>query len=110
MFVTRRRYASALSQLREQRSLREAAERQNKVLEVNLDWLRAQYNQAQIERSALFQRVTGLSLPTMAIERARQISMTPDLNEMPSFEDPGDEEAGRLGIRHREDGSLVYGK
>jgi len=110
MFVARRRYINALSQLREQRSLREAAERQNKVLEVNLDWLRAQYNQAQIERSALFQRVTGLSLPTMAIERAKRGDMTPDFGAMPSFEDAGDEEAGRLGIRHAEDGTLQYTK
>lgn len=78
---------------------------QNKVLQTNLDWLRFRTNQLEKERAQLLFQVSGVKIPTP------EIQITPervDYNQLPSFEDVGDDEAARLGVSHNVDGTLRY--
>lgn len=63
---------------------------------VNLDWLRIQYNQLQLERTALMDKAYGIKVPTPELVRAQP--KAPSIDEMVmSFDDMGDELAKRLG-------------
>lgn len=62
---------------------------------INLDWLRVQFNQLQLERTALLEKAYNIKVPTPELV-AR--SKAPASLEDFSYEDMGDEMAKRLGL------------
>lgn len=79
--------------------------------DISIDWLRNRVNALEKERTILWQRASGIALPTPEIEISKPRTVQqPNYDFMPSFEDPGDEEAKALGIEHDDAGELVYKK
>lgn len=77
--------------------------------DITIDWMRHRINALEKERTILVQKVAGIALPTPEIVPTRPGTMTvPDFSSMPSFEDVGDTEAQRLGIRHDEYGVAEF--
>lgn len=93
----------------EQRGVSQALEKNLIALQTTMDWMRVRLSQLEHERALLVQHFMGISLPVPTIERTptkREQQMPLDV--MPSFEDVGDDEAGRLGITHNADGTVSY--
>ena len=63
---------------------------------VNLDWLRIQFNQLQMERAELLHKAHGIRVPVPELRRERSAA-PPSLEEF-SFEDIGDEVAAKIGL------------
>ena len=63
---------------------------------VNLDWLRVQFNQAQVERAELMSKVHGIKVPAPELG-TRRVPNRPSLEEF-SFDDIGDEVAAKIGL------------
>ncbi len=79
--------------------------------ELTIDWMRHRINALEKERAVLLSKVAGIHLPTPEIVPTRPGSLSElpvDFPSMPSFEDVGDDEARRLGIRHDEAGNAQY--
>ena len=87
-----------------------AIREQNKVLQVQLDFMRHRVNQLELERAMLLQKVSGIAIPVPElVPQAKQLDVRELLQAMPSFEDIGDNEAAKLGIRtDPSTGELVY--
>lgn len=62
---------------------------------VNLDWLRMQFNQLQLERTALVDKLYGLKVPTPELVTRPKL---PSTIEDFGYDDMGDEMAKRLGL------------
>ena len=90
--------------------IRQTYSEQNKVLQVNLDWLRVRVNQLEHERAQLLFNFTGVkvAVPEVVQQKVSEIHGTP-LNEA-LFADMGDDEAAKQGVDWAEDGSLLYKK
>lgn len=73
---------------------------QNRVLQVQLDFMRVQTNQLQKERAILLNQVAGIRIPIPEITSTRDMDSQDILAAMPSFEDMGDEAAAREGIQN----------
>ncbi len=79
--------------------------------DLTMDWLRHRVNALEKQNTVLLQKATGLAFATPEIVPTRPGTMTvPDFAHLPSFEDVGDDEAVRLGIRHTEDGEVSYSR
>lgn len=82
--------------------------------DITIDWMRHRVNALEKQNAVLMQKATGVAMPIPEIVPTRPGTlsqtpmMLPNLNELPSFEDVGDNEAARLGIMHDEDGTAVY--
>lgn len=77
--------------------------------DISIDWMRHRINALEKERTVLLAKAAGVHLPTPEIVPTRPGSMTvPDFATMPSFEDVGDVEAARLGIRHDDAGYAEF--
>ena len=63
---------------------------------VNLDWLRMQFNQLQLERTALVDKLYGIKVPTP--ELVTRLPKLPSTIEDFGYDDMGDEMAKRLGL------------
>lgn len=75
---------------------------QNKVLQTNMDWMRLRLTQMEKERAQLMFQLMGVKVPVPEIEQVRidlPGELQHPLNQMPSFEDVGDEEAHKLGYK-----------
>ena len=83
---------------------------QNKVLAVNLDWLRTRVNQLEHERAQLLWNYTGVKVAVPQIQQVDGVAGNHPLAEMPSFNDMGDAEAKRQGIEWDSEGRVVYSK
>lgn len=78
---------------------------------MTIDWMRHRINALEKERAILLNKVAGVHIPVPEIVPTRPGTLSrdlPDFDSLPSFEDVGDQEAARLGIKHAEDGSLNY--
>jgi hypothetical protein len=64
---------------------------------INLDWLRIQYNQVQMERAELMNKVYGIKTPVPELKKDRV--RPPSIEEF-NFDDIGDEVAAKLGLPH----------
>lgn len=64
---------------------------------VNLDWLRVQYNQVQLERAALMEKVYGIRTNVPQLQVSVPQATLPNLEDF-SFEDMGDDKARELGF------------
>lgn len=78
--------------------------------DITIDWMRHRINALEKQNAILMQKAAGIAFPVPEIVPTRPGSMSPDYTEMPSFEDVGDVEAARLGIKHDETGKLEYTK
>jgi hypothetical protein len=91
----------SVTKLREENAALKAANSQMETelvsTKVNLDWLRVQYNQVQLERAELMHKVNGIRVPVPELTRATRTPRGPSLEEF-SFEDIGDEVASKLGL------------
>ncbi len=91
----------SLTQIREENAVLRA---ENKRLgeeltnvKVNLDWLRVQYNQCQLERAELMSKVNGIRVPVPELAPKNRAPKSPLLEEF-NFDDIGDEAASKLGL------------
>lgn len=75
--------------------------------DVTIDWLRNRVNALEKEKSALLAK-EGIHLPVPEIQQSVPRTLEASFDAMPSFEDVGDLEAKRLGIKHDDEGVLVY--
>ena len=82
---------------------------QNKVLQVNLDWLRTRVNQLEHERAQLIFNYMGVKIAVPEIQTVKQDDVHP-LNAIPHFNDVGDDEAARMGIGWDQEGRVAYSK
>ncbi len=81
--------------------------------DITIDWMRHRINALEKERAILVQKAAGISLPTPEIVPTRPGTMTNpsmlvDFDSLPSFEDVGDSEAQRLGLKHDDLGFLEF--
>lgn len=103
MFTTTRRLLDENAALRAENVLLRT---QLAVSQNNFEWARIRLNQVEDERSSLFYRVAGVTIPAPRIERSGQQSMAetkPLIEELMSkisFNDMGDDEARRQGVEH----------
>jgi hypothetical protein len=67
---------------------------------VNLDWLRVQYNQVQLERVAMLEKTYNIRVPAPALQasKPKPPSGTPSIEEMSLFDDMGDAAAKLMGL------------
>lgn len=80
---------------------------QNKVLQVNLDWLRTRVSQLERERALMLYKFTGVKIETPEFQPVVAPDAADMLNAVNAmFQDVGDEQAARLGIEHLPDGTL----
>lgn len=79
--------------------------------DMTIDWMRHRVNALEKQNTILMGKATGLNFPIPEIVPARPGSISPlDFSSLPSFEDVGDDEAKRLGIKLDDDGHLEFGK
>lgn len=62
---------------------------------INLDWLRMQFNQLQLERTALLEKAYNIKVPTPELATRPKL---PDRIEDFSYEDMGDDMAKKFGL------------
>lgn len=75
---------------------------QLRAAQINSDFFRMQINSLQMERTELLRKAHGIIVPTPQIQTRMQIDPALDPNNF-SFEDLGDEVAGKLGLPVYED-------
>lgn len=109
MWISRDEYTRIIAELAtaigENKILREA----NAAHKTTLDWARVRLTQVEHERNQLLFNFTGVKVLTPTIEEAPPPTMSRlqnSIDQMPTFEDVGDEEAARLGLSWRGDGSV----
>lgn len=78
--------------------------------DITIDWMRHRINALEKQNTILMQKAMGVAFPVPEIVPTRPNSISPDYLEMPSFEDLGDAEAARLGIKVNDAGTLEYTK
>lgn len=78
--------------------------------DITIDWMRHRINALEKQNAILMQKAMGVAFPVPEIVPTRPNSISPDYLEMPSFEDLGDAEAARLGIKVNDAGTLEYTK
>lgn len=88
--------------------------------EMTADWMRHRINALEKERAVLMRSTTQLSFPVPEIEALAPHARTsvfsnvktdnnmPGFDALPSFEDVGEELAAKMGITHKDDGTLEY--
>ena len=98
--VTASRMTAAANELRAQKAKDD----------LHIDWLRHRVNALEKVNAQLLTKVTGVAFPVPEIVANRPGTMTlpPEFDTMPSFEDVGDEEATRLGLTLDDHGQLQY--
>lgn len=81
--------------------------------DITIDWMRHRINALEKQNAILLQKAAGVTVPVPEIVPTRPGTIAGeglDMQTMPSFEDVGDAEAERLGIKHDEEGVLVFTK
>lgn len=77
--------------------------------DMTIDWMRHRINALEKQNAILLQKAAGVIMPVPEIVPTRPGSMSvTDFAPMASFEDIGDEEATRLGIRADDFGFLEF--
>lgn len=81
--------------------------------DMTIDWMRHRVNALEKLNAILLGKAAGVHIPIPEIVPTRpgSISNLPlDMSFSPSFEDPGDSEAARLGIHNDDAGEVTYTK
>jgi hypothetical protein len=79
--------------------------------DLNIDWLRHRVNALEKQNALMLAKVAGIHVPVPEIVPTRPGTVTPlpaGFDHLPSFEDVGDDEAARLGVRHDDLGFLDF--
>lgn len=78
--------------------------------DLHIDWLRHRVNALEKQNAQLLMKVTGVpfAIPEIVANRPGTMTLPPEFDTMPSFEDVGDVEADRLGLALDENGQLLY--
>jgi len=84
---------------------------QNRAWQVTNDWLRVRLSQVEMQYAQMLYNYTGVKVNVPLIERAPEPATNPAdmarlLQAMPSFDEVGDVEAGKLGGDWNSDGSI----
>ena len=91
----------SVDDLREQlaaiKAERDLLKDQLRVAQVNLDWLRLNYNTLQMERSALLQKTYGIAVPVPQVQRKIEMDPAFDPSNF-TLDDLGDDVAKKLGL------------
>ena len=109
MWINRKTFDEILHERSQYQGVAQALEQQNRVLQVNLDWLRTRVNQLEHERAQLIFNYMGVKIAVPEIQTVKQDDVHP-LNAIPHFNDVGDAEANRLGIGWDQEGRVAYSK
>ena len=109
MWITRETFTDLLNDKFDAEGEARTLAEQNKVLQVNLDWLRTRVNQLEHERAQLIFNYMGVKIAVPEIQTVKQDDVHP-LNAIPHFNDVGDAEANRLGIGWDQEGRVAYSK
>lgn len=80
---------------------------QNSVLQTTMDWQRVRINQLELERAQMFFHYAGVKLPVPQVEVEEKLDDNP-LNQIPDFNDVGDDMAVKLGVGWDENGNVTY--
>lgn len=99
--------------LRDLQGAHRAVREQKAKDDLTIDWMRHRVNALEKMNAILMQKATGIALPVPEIVPTRPGTIAGqgiDYDTMPSFEDVGDAEAKRLGIKHATDGSVEYSR
>ena len=80
----------------------------NKVLQVNMDWLRVRINQLEHERAVLIENYMGVKVSPPRLSSPDDAKAFNDPAQFDPFADIGDKEAERMGIGFNLDGSIAY--
>lgn len=94
--VSRDAYQDLREELAAVRTERDTLRAELQRVNVNFDWLRLRYNQLEMERTAFLNKAYDVKLPTAELGRAERKPEDIYGGQF-SFEDPGDEIAGKLG-------------
>lgn len=105
MWITRELFERLLVRETEAKAAAQILSEQNNILRTHMDWMRVRVNQLEAERAAFLFDKAGIKIPVPEIQYDAH---TRDYNELPSFEDIGDQEARRLGIKYGPDGTIIY--
>lgn len=130
MWIDKASFVKLIEQVATANAEAKVLSEQCRAHQTSIDWMRVRVNQLEMERAELFKRVTAIRIPVPEIQtvetnpamssRSGNALMPPmtredlenqmkrNLNEMPSFEDPGNERAAKLGIFNNDDGTVRY--
>lgn len=109
MWISRREYERLLTRNAELEGRSGALTETVTALKTTLDWARVRLTQVEHERNQLLFNFTGVKVLTPSIEEAPKpkSSIQSAVDDVPNFEDVGDEEAARLGLGWRDDGTVL---
>lgn len=111
MFISRKAYDDLRDQALTASAVCTKVEQHNVALQTTMDWMRTRLNQLEHERAQLIYQYMGvkIAVPVIAPTPAVQPETVADMvNDMPSFNDVGDEEAAKQGIGWNLAGEVVY--
>lgn len=108
MWISRKSYDDLRAEWIKNHEEARVLNQQNTALMTTLDWLRVRVTQLEMERAQLLLNYTGVRIPTPVI--TRPAADANPMNQLPNFNDIGDDEAAKLGIGWNPDGTLSYSK
>lgn len=79
----------------------------NIALQTTMDWQRVRLNQLEHERARLIETYMGVKIAVPEIS-AEPMDSASILQEVPNFDDVGDEQATKLGIQWNDLGEVVH--
>ena len=113
MWINRAEYAELIDKAVRAQGERDAMQRQVDAQKTNQEWMVLRLTQLEHERAALIYRYMDIKITTPEI--SLDVPVTPESasigNDLPSFDDVGDEEAKKLGLGWDVDGRVTqHGK
>lgn len=113
MWIKRAEYDAMLARALTAQGERDAMQRQVDAQKVNQEWMVLRLTQLEHERAQLLYRYMDIKVTVPTIEL--DVPITPESsaigNDLPSFNDVGDEEAKRQGLDWDSEGRMtVHGK
>lgn len=78
------------------------------AMKTTMDWMMVRLTQLEHERAQLIFNYTGVKIAVPSVEPVARPTESADMfNQLPSFDDVGDEEAARLGLDWDSEGELI---
>lgn len=110
MILSRIIYDNLQLDLVKARAEAQAVTNASRSLETSLDWLRVRVTQLEKERAAMIHTFYGVKIPVPEIAKAPDPFENHPFNETLSFAGMTDAEALAAGVKHDDQGALVYEK
>jgi hypothetical protein len=109
LFIPRHVYDALNARAIKAEAIVSQLQNENANLNAQMEWLRVRLTQLEFERASLINRYMGITIPVPQFEHANErVAPLTDPNQTIDFSDIGDEEAAKLGISWRPDGTLNY--